>query len=122
MGVNLSRRLVERGYDVSVTSRRERPDADGIRYVRGNAKVLAVTGVKQADLTQLVNQLPVELGKWKSHPEAVKIDIMRNAKVNRALGTHMHFVGWRNNLEYVRIRHPLIGRAMRIASAIKRRV
>lgn len=38
MGANLSRRLVERGYDVGVTSRSERLDADGIHYIQGNAK------------------------------------------------------------------------------------
>lgn len=85
-----------------------------------NAKVLAVIGMKQSDITQLVNQLPLELEKLKSCPAVIKIDIMRNAKIDRVLGTHMRFDGWRNNLEYIRIRYPLIGKAMRIASAIKR--
>lgn len=93
-----------------------------VHHCFDNAKVLAVTGMKQSDLTQLANQLPVELGKWKSRPEAIKIDILRNAKVDRVLGTRVHFVGWRNNLEYARIRHPLIGKAMRIVFAIKRRI
>lgn len=92
-----------------------------VHHCFDNAKVLAVTGMRQTDLTKLVNQLPGELGKWESHLKAIKIDIMRNAKVDRVLGTRMHFVGWRNNLEYIRIRHPLVGRSMRIASAIKRR-
>lgn len=93
-----------------------------VHHCFDNAKVLAVTGMKQQDLTQLVNQLPIELGKWKSRQEAIKIDLVRNAKIDRVLGTRMHFIGWRNNLEYVRIRRPLIGKAMRVASAIKRRI
>lgn len=93
-----------------------------VHHCFDNAKVLAVTGMKQTDLTQLGNQLPIELGKWKSRPDAIKIDIMRNAKVDIVLGTRMWFDWWRNNLEYIRIRHPLIGKAMRIASAIKRKI
>lgn len=38
MGVNLGRRLFERGDHVFVTTRRERADAGGVKFVRGNAK------------------------------------------------------------------------------------
>ena len=38
MGVSLGRRLSERGDNVFVTTRRERPDAGGVKFVHGNAK------------------------------------------------------------------------------------
>ena len=58
-----------------------------------NSKVLAATGIAQADFMPLRKGLERELAAFKSHPVFQYPDFALNARMDRATGTHMSLAG-----------------------------
>ncbi len=93
-----------------------------VHHCFDNTKVLEATGLRQADLSVLASGLSAELRHFAERKAEVGVDIVRNALIDRVLGVRMRFDGWRNRVGYARTRYPLVGRALKLASIVKRRI
>ncbi len=76
-----------------------------------NSKVLAATGMTQADLTPLDEALSRELAAFREHPHYAWLDWGRTARMDKVLGLPMpRGLSWRERMDYQMARHPNLAR------------
>lgn len=87
-----------------------------------NRKVLAVTGLKQEDLSTLKDGLSRELEDFRKNPDYQYPNVAINARIDRILGTSISLQGFspRQRREYYAVRYPLVGLFVRGLGKVKR--
>lgn len=92
--------------------------------VLDNRKVLAVTGLKQDELTTLNDGLSRELENFRKNPGYQYPNLAINARLDRVLGTTISLrdFSFRQRREYYAMRYPFVGLLVRGVGKLKRAV
>lgn len=79
-----------------------------------NSKVLAATGVSQADFAPLSVGLRAELNQFKMRPSYRQMNVRQNALMDMVCGSRMPMsdLSFKDRIRYYRIRYPRVGSLM----------
>ena len=81
-----------------------------------NSKILSATGLRQSDFKSTEEGLKDELCVFKGHPHYDRIDIVKQAKIDRIVNTYFHFerLTFSERIRYIVFRAPWISRVLPI--------